>query len=104
VVDIEPFVMTVPDYTESPPQFRQVSVDEYGTVLASALVGEMDASVLPDILGRSYELSIALTKPIVILDPNNPFGEAQTSCVTLTIAPSGLVTMVTQCNQIQSPL
>ena len=95
VVDIEPFVMTVPDYTESPPQFRQVSVDSYGTVLASALIGSVGVDILPDTATREFEVTLTLTNPITVLGGFGEIGEI--TCVKATLNKKGLLVNPTLC-------
>ena len=101
VVDIEPFVMTVPDYTESPPQFRQVSVDEYGTVLASTLIGDVNENVLPDVADQEYELTLSLTTPIDVM---GDFGfDGKIMCVNVTLNKKGLLVNPRLCAPYREP-
>lgn len=91
MVDIAPFVMKVPDFEVSPPSYRRVSIDDYGTVIGSVVGDPIGNSMLQQNLPRSYELVLDLASPLLLTAVDGYPASIQTSRVILTIASTGLI-------------
>jgi hypothetical protein len=105
MVDIEPFVMKVPDYNESPPRYRQVSVDDYGTIISQRLDEAIGTSVVPDFQEGPYELTLMLTTPIDVIS-TSPLDGAEfgkITCLKATLGKNGLITFKEYCAPYYEP-